>query len=1443
LSPNDTYPQHVVTAVIVAHDGAAWLPHVISSLLGQTRPVQRVVAVDTGSRDRSGAVLAGELGQAVVFGMERGTGYPAAVARALQHRAANAPVPGPAPGPGGERVEWLWLLHDDFEPAPDALEQLLRGAAEIKSAAVLGPKIMDWADREVILEAGVTIDTAGRRITGIEPREVDQGQHDGDRDSLAVGSAGMLVRRDVWDQVGGFDTGMPLFREDVDFCWRVHAAGYRVRVVTGAVAYHLEASARHRRPVSVARRPDRLNRRNALLTLFANLPPGPMLASLAGNIVVSFLRTIFFLVAKRPSAALDELAATCSVLGHPFRLLTARRRRSRGRRAAYGRLRADLPPGRSVRRLAEFAADVLSRSTQLDTTGSHHASEDPSEDDSMLVDNGIVQRILTNPAVLLFAGLTVIALVAERSLLSGGTLGGGALVPASGGAAGLWHTYLQGFHPTGVGSATTAPPYLAVIAALATIAAGKPWLAVDVVLLGCVPLAGLTAFLAARRITRFAPIRVWAAAAYALLPVAMGSIAAGRIGTAVVFVILPLIALTAARMFTQPPRLARRAAWATGLGVAVATAFVPLVWVIALIAAGVAALAFGSARRGMAVNLAIAAVVPPVLLMPWTIQVVTHPALLLLEAGVQAPGLASHDLSARSLMLLSPGGPGIPPFWVTGGIAVAALAALLLGKRRVLAMAGWGVALFGLLIATAVSRIVVTPPGGDSGVAAWPGVALTVVAIGLLLAATTAGDAIPRLLGGGLTARRGLGSIRGLAVILLAIAACSAPALAAASWVASGVRGPIAAAHGQLVPELVSVSSDNGLRLRTLVLRVQPGHVSYAVLRGVGPSLGDPDLAPAPAAQQALSDAVATLVAPSGGQAADQGNTLAQFDIGFVLMPAPVSPGLARLLDGVAGLRPVSATSSFDLWRLVDFPARVRVVESGGQVVPLRSGTTRVAGAPAPAAGGTLELAEPAGGWNATLNGHPLTPVRSPAGSWAQAFRLPAGGGRLSITRDDTSHTAALILEFVVLAVVAVLALPGINAAAGAPAAAAAGDSSGAAEPGEPAEPAGPPAAGPRTRARARGRDKGRSRRPAGKPNDKASPGRPRRSRPAGPVPRDGAAGGAVPLGTAASGMAAGGSAARGMAARGAAVRAAAARAAAARAAAKGDYSAAGQSATWPVTQHSAGPDSEQAGQPSWPAGEQPARQASQPASRQASQPASWPAGQRAQSAPWSAAEQPASEPAPWPPLEQPSRPAGQQASWPAEQPAGRAGQPGSWPGLEQPAARPGQPASWPAGESHPSQPGPWSAAGQPPWQAGEQPSWPAGEQPSWPAGEQPSWPAGEQPSWPAASQPAWQASESASWPAGQPGWQGSEPPPAAQGRQQPAGPGSQSPGGQPPGSQPRPRPPASPSAWPSDDEWLDPLPPAGGPGPGPVWQPSPADEETASRWPVPGEDRGDDRW
>jgi GT2 family glycosyltransferase len=1017
--------QHVVTAVIVAHDGAAWLPRIAEALLGQTRPVQRVVAVDTGSQDRSGAVLAGLLGRSVVFGMDRATGYGAAVAQALRHRAANTHVPGPAGLPQGDRVEWVWLLHDDCEPAPDALEQLLLGAAEARSAAVLGPKVMDWADRRVILEAGVTIDGAGRRITGIEPREVDQGQHDGDRDVLAVGSAGMLVRRDTWDQVGGFDPKMALFREDVDFCWRVHAAGYRVRVITDAVAYHLEASARNRRVASAAPRPERADRRNALLTLLANLPAWPAFAALAGNLTLTALRTLFFLLAKRPAAALDETAAFASLAGHPLRVLSARRRRARGRRGAYSRLRADLPRGRSVRRLAEFAASALSKSAQLDTAGSHHATDDPNDDDTLLVDTGLTQRILTNPGVLLFVTLSVIALVAERSLIGSGPLSGGALTPAWGGASGLWREYVEGFHPTGIGSTGSVPPYVAVLAALATLFGGKPWLVVDVIMIGCIPVAGLAAFFAARRVTVSVPVRVWAGAAYALLPVAIGAVAAGRLGAAVVFTLIPPIGVLAARIFTQPRKRAKRAAWATALLVAIAAAFVPLVWLVAVLAAAGGALAFGRSRRRILVDLGIVAVVPPLLLMPWTLQIISHPALAFLEAGQQVPGLASVHLSARSLLLLSPGGPGLPPYWVTVGLALAALAALLLTRQRMLVTVGWSVALLGLAISVVASRVLVTPAGGGPAIPAWPGVALAVAAVGLLLAATVAAGSLPDHLAGGKWH-----DARGLGVGLLALLACSAPLLGVGFWLATGVRGPVGVSAGPVLPAFVSVSSNTGMRLRTLVIRSEHGKLTYTVLRGADPPVGATELTEPPAAQRSLDTAVATLVAPNGGDAQDQGGAMAAFDIGYVLLPAPVDGGLARVLDGVPTLRPVSKTSAFQLWRVAETTARVRVVQPDGTVVPVPAGQVAVSGATAPTAGGTLVLAEPVGGWTATLDGRPLAPLAAPVGGWAQGFHLPPGGGRLDVTHNQAGRDLILALEAAAVLAVAALGLPGARSAA-----------------------------------------------------------------------------------------------------------------------------------------------------------------------------------------------------------------------------------------------------------------------------------------------------------------------------------------------------------------------------------------------------------------------------
>lgn len=366
MSPN--LDRHVVTAVLVAHDGARWLPDTLKALLTQARPVQRLVTVDNGSQDRGPAVLAEVVGAGNVLTLPRTTGYGEAVAEALRQAPATAPVPDD--DPGNPRTEWVWLLHDDSAPAHDALALLLRMAGTDPDAAVLGPKIRDWDDRRMLRELGVAIDGAGRRETGLDRRELDQGQHDGVRDVLAVGSAGMLVRRDVWDRLGGFDVEFGLFRDDVDFCWRAHAAGHRVVVVSDAVVHHAEASRRGVREIGMsAEHPRRRDRRNALYTLLGNLPFPAMLRALARNLWATLLRALHLLVIKQPGAAREELGALGDVLRDPGRLRRVRAARASGRKRVYRSVRRFQPRRVALRRLLRGPVGVPRRARARSARG------------------------------------------------------------------------------------------------------------------------------------------------------------------------------------------------------------------------------------------------------------------------------------------------------------------------------------------------------------------------------------------------------------------------------------------------------------------------------------------------------------------------------------------------------------------------------------------------------------------------------------------------------------------------------------------------------------------------------------------------------------------------------------------------------------------------------------------------------------------------------------------------------------------------------------------------------------------------------------------------------------------------------------------------------------------------------------------------------------------
>ncbi|MFI9203284.1 glycosyltransferase [Streptomyces sp. NPDC053048] len=1066
------FPRHVVTAVLVAHDGARWLPDALSGLLGQERPVQYAVAADTGSADDSRRLLADALGADHVLHLARRSGFGTAVEEAVRtapvHTADDLPYlkrsSGWDPvsrgwtedGDDGDRadlepVQWLWLLHDDCAPEPAALHELLRVAEAEPDAAVIGPKIRSWYDRRQLLEAGVSIARSGRRWTGLERREQDQGQHDQVRPVLSVSTAGMLIRRDVYRELGGFDPRLPLMRDDVDLCWRAHADGHRVLVAPDAVLRHAEAAARERRPVDCVGRsrvnPHRVDKSGSVYTLLANTH-GPLLPYVLLRLVLgTLLRTLGYLVGKAPGQALDEVAGLAAVLLRPGRLRAARARRAEPKAAPHALRPLFPPPGATVRATVEqLVSDFGGRTDDVPAySGRHGAVESgPGGDDADYLEVeqfARLRRIARKPAPVLFALLLLVSAVACRGLFGGGTLSGGALLPAPGDASALWAAYTGDWHPAGVGTTGGAPPYLAILAALATLFLGSTGFALTLLLVCSVPLAGLSAYVASRPLTGSRLLRAWGSVTYALLPAVTGALATGRLGTAVLAVLLPLMARAAVtawgRRAATAPTSATRACWTYALLLTVTTAFTPVVWPLAL-ASGLAVVlrrvADGggapAARHGLRV-LAVTTGTPLLVLAPWSLRLLAHPGRFLDEAG--APGYGHGTHAPLRLLTGDPGGPGTFGALLLTGLLLAALAALLREDRRRDVRTAWAVALAGLLCAAL------------SNGWCWAGPATLVHGLALIAAAVVGAEgARDRVAAHGFGWRQPLAG-------LIALAAGAAPLLAAVLWTAKGAAGPLERREAVQVPAFVAEEAGTRDQARTLVLAAGGGRVTYALVRGSGARLGDAEAVAAAGRDHRLDATVAHLVAGSG---ADQAARLAGYAVGYVLVRDHASAGAsgggqettARVLDATPGLTRLSRQEHGALWRVDRQVARVAIVtgtrpeapgtraegaEQQPAPVPVAAGPVEARTAiPAGARGRVLRIADRAApGWRATLDGRALEPVT--VDGWAQGFRLPAEGGRLTLVHEPSgARTAWLWAQGLLAAVLVVLALPGRRRAA-----------------------------------------------------------------------------------------------------------------------------------------------------------------------------------------------------------------------------------------------------------------------------------------------------------------------------------------------------------------------------------------------------------------------------
>lgn len=215
--------------VILNWNGAEHLRRFLPSVVAAAPAGVGVVVADNGSTDGSLAVLAAEFPSVAVLRLDRNYGFAGGYNRALAQVGAD----------------YYLLLNSDVETPRGWLEPILDVLEREPDVAVVSPKLVSWLDRTEFEYAGASggfIDFLGYpfcRGRILRQVEADRGQYDDARDVFWVSGAAFCCRADVFHALGGFDDDFFAHMEEIDLCWRMQLAGYRVRVVPGSTVYHL----------------------------------------------------------------------------------------------------------------------------------------------------------------------------------------------------------------------------------------------------------------------------------------------------------------------------------------------------------------------------------------------------------------------------------------------------------------------------------------------------------------------------------------------------------------------------------------------------------------------------------------------------------------------------------------------------------------------------------------------------------------------------------------------------------------------------------------------------------------------------------------------------------------------------------------------------------------------------------------------------------------------------------------------------------------------------------------------------------------------------------------------------------------------------------------------------------------------------------------------------
>lgn len=224
--------QQDTAVVILSYNGTKWHELFLPQIVADAHTGYDVVLADNASTDNTLQYVQQNFPTVHTLRIEENHGFANGYYEALKQI----------------KAKYYILLSADFEVTPGWFPPLHRAMEQDAMLAACQPKIRYWREREMFEYAGAGggfmdkygyLFCRGRIFFDIEK---DLGQYDDNIEVFWASGGCFMVRADLYHKVGGLDNELYAHMEEVDLCWRLKNAGYKIGYIGSSTVYHVGGS-------------------------------------------------------------------------------------------------------------------------------------------------------------------------------------------------------------------------------------------------------------------------------------------------------------------------------------------------------------------------------------------------------------------------------------------------------------------------------------------------------------------------------------------------------------------------------------------------------------------------------------------------------------------------------------------------------------------------------------------------------------------------------------------------------------------------------------------------------------------------------------------------------------------------------------------------------------------------------------------------------------------------------------------------------------------------------------------------------------------------------------------------------------------------------------------------------------------------------------------------